>query len=93
MPDYIVRVELHGATSADYTKLHSDMKAAGFSQTIRGSDRVDYALPTAEYTATTSKDAAGVCEVAYTVAARIRLNPSVVSSEYKSVVWKGLSPA
>lgn len=49
MADYTVRVELNGATEADYATLHERMEANGFSRTVRASDGVLYQLPTAEY--------------------------------------------
>ena len=34
MPDFTIRVELHGATGDDYDKLHSAMQKRGFVRTI-----------------------------------------------------------
>lgn len=48
MTSYTVRVELHGAESDEYEKLHDEMAKEGFEKVILiGS--VYYKLPTAEY--------------------------------------------
>lgn len=49
MTTFLVRVELHQATSADYESLHETMRKAGFSRQIQGTNGVWYHLPTAEY--------------------------------------------
>ena len=40
MFSYTTRVELHGATREQYNKLHAEMKARGFVNTIKGNDGV-----------------------------------------------------
>lgn len=48
MTSYTVRVELHGAESDEYEKLHAEMAKEGFEKFILiGTDF--YKLPTAEY--------------------------------------------
>jgi len=49
MPQFIVRVELHGAKEEDYRKLDSAMGHHGFLRTIIGNDGIVYLLPTTEY--------------------------------------------
>ncbi len=49
LPEYIVRVELHGEQPKDYPTLHLEMIRAGFSKTITLSDGKLYDLPKAEY--------------------------------------------
>jgi hypothetical protein len=49
MPDYTVRVELHGATHAEYDQLHQAMRTAGFYTAIGGENGQGFRLPTAEY--------------------------------------------
>jgi hypothetical protein len=49
MPQFIIRIELHGAKGEDYIKLHSAMGHHGFLRTITGNDGIVYLLPTAEY--------------------------------------------
>ena len=49
MPQFIVRIELHGAPDEDYSKLNSAMGHHGFLRTITGNDGIVYLLPTTEY--------------------------------------------
>lgn len=49
MKNFLTRVELHGAQSSDYTKLHDYMYQEKFFMFIRGDDGKAYGLPTAEY--------------------------------------------
>ena len=49
MPQFIIRIELHGARDEDYSKLNSAMGHHGFLRTITGNDGIVYLLPTTEY--------------------------------------------
>ena len=49
MTDFLTRVELHGATDADYQVLDAAMVAANFSKTIRSSRGLIYNMPSATY--------------------------------------------
>ena len=49
MTDFLTRVELHGATAADYDALDRAMIAANFSKTIRSTRGLIYAMPAATY--------------------------------------------
>jgi hypothetical protein len=49
MPNYTVRVELHGATGQQYEQLHVAMRNAGFYTAIRGDGGSKHFLPMAEY--------------------------------------------
>lgn len=49
MSNFTTRIELHGATVAEYEKLHSAMQKAGFSRTILSNKGQTHILPTAEY--------------------------------------------
>jgi hypothetical protein len=49
MPQFIIRIELHGAKGEVYSKLNSAMGHQGFLRTITGNDGIVYLLPTAEY--------------------------------------------
>ena len=49
MTDFLTRVELHGATDADYQLLDQAMTAANFSKTIRSSRGLIYNMPSATY--------------------------------------------
>lgn len=92
MSTYIVRVELHGASGSDYNELHDAMKSSGFSRNIVSSEGRAYQLPTAEYVANSPEEASKVCDIAYSIASRIRPNPSVIASAYSTAAWKGLTP-
>ena len=46
---YLVRIELHDASSDDYEILHQAMKDAGFLTKIEDDNGIWYKLPTAEY--------------------------------------------
>jgi len=49
MADFFVRVELHGATGAEYEELHQRMRAAGFFRAIVAATGRTLQLPDAEY--------------------------------------------
>lgn len=49
MPEFIVRIELHGAVESEYTTLHEEMEKVGFSRTIYSSTKDEYHLPHSEY--------------------------------------------
>jgi hypothetical protein len=49
MPQFITRIELHGAKGEDYNRLHIAMAGRGFSREIRASNGPVYLLPTADY--------------------------------------------
>ena len=53
MPDFVVRVVLHGAKDPeDYNDFHDDMEAKHYYRTIKGSNGTTYELPPATYWAT-----------------------------------------
>ncbi len=90
MPNFTVRVELHGGTADDYETLHAEMETEGFSRTIRSGDGVDYHLPTAEYEIRGSLSRDGVLEKAKTAATRTRKDFGVLVTESAGRAWKGL---
>ena len=49
MTDFLTRVELHGASDADYQTLDQAMIAANFSKTITSSRGLIYNMPSATY--------------------------------------------
>lgn len=49
MPDFTVRVEVHGAAWEDSDALRVEMEAEGFASAVRGSGGTAYELPTGEY--------------------------------------------
>ncbi len=102
MANFIVRVELHGATSDDYTKLHADMELAGFKRTIISSNRTTLQLPTAEYVISSFADGESIRDAAYNVAIGVcrdsrtmnqngkSQNPSVIAAEFLNLSWRNL---
>src|SRR5262249_6349138 len=87
---YMTRVELHGGTAEDYTKLHGLMEKNGFSRKIQGNNGVSYWLPPAEYVFI---GPAGmiqtVKQLAKNAANQVRSN-AVLVSEADNVAWEGL---
>ncbi|WP_369067464.1 hypothetical protein [Burkholderia gladioli] len=49
MADFVTRVELHGANSEDYERLHGEMRVRFFKRTIDADDGTTYHLPSAMY--------------------------------------------
>lgn len=82
MTDFFIRVELHGANSEDYEKLHAQMESHGFSQTYaeKNSTRV-FQLPTAEYffsTLSVTVTTQSLVEKVVGIAQKIRKDPDVM---------------
>lgn len=87
MNTFITRVELHGATEADYERLHAAMAHQGYVRTIVGSGGRRYHLPWAEYCA----DLEGARTVAANAAARTGRLFAVLTSLTNGVAWQGLA--
>ncbi|MCE7949960.1 MAG: endoribonuclease GhoS [Xanthomonadales bacterium PRO7] len=92
MSRFTVRVELHGATEADYQQLHAAMSRGGFSRVIEGSNGVSYHLPTAEYDYSSTETVSQVRDRAYAIACTVKQNPAVLVTE-GGCAWKGLATA
>jgi hypothetical protein len=90
MSNYLVRVELHGATYVNYEHLHKAMAAKGFVRNILGGDGKTYALPTAEYVASTPQGGATVRTQAEAAAASTRLNHAILVVDFSQAWWNGL---
>lgn len=90
---YLVRVELHKATESDYEALHRAMAGQGFSRTIRGSDGIDYKLPTAEYVVETTKSGDTVRSAADTAANTTGRKHGVLVAACNGTWWLGLDKA
>jgi hypothetical protein len=94
MASYIVRVELHQATSADYETLHTKMDQAGFSRKIKAGDGQVYMLPTAEYSYTnTTIDREEVRTKVNSIASSVKINPAVLVTASNGSCWIGLKTA
>ena len=95
MPQFIIRIELHGSKGEDYGKLHSAMGHHGFLRTIIGMDGIVYLLPTAEYIRyglglTAERVRADAVAGASTVSRKFAV---VVAETNGSIMWSGLERA
>jgi hypothetical protein len=76
MPDFTIRIELHGAVAADYDTLHERMERGGFRRHIDGASPDGtpgvWQLPTAEYDFTSSSTASAVRDYAKGIADTVR---------------------
>jgi len=91
MASFMTRVELHGATYQDYTNLHAYMAQEGFTNTIRSSDGAFYQLPPAEYELIANCTTVQAREKASKAATRTLKTFAVLTVEYSSAAWVGLS--
>jgi hypothetical protein len=87
MATFTVRVELHGATSKDYDKLHKAMESKGFSRTISSSQGTTYQLPTGEYSFEGSSTRKQVLALAKSAAATTKLKYAVLVTESNGRTW------
>ncbi len=92
MAKFVTRVELHGATYADYETLHTAMAAVGFRRSVLGTDGKWYQLPTAEYSIDTDNDLAWVRDAARRAANTTGRSSWVVSVKSDGMAWY-LQPA
>ncbi|GLO38908.1 hypothetical protein PPUN15366_05520 [Pseudomonas putida] len=49
MTQYLVRIELFGASASSYEDLHESMEILGMKRSVRFSDGKDYAMPIGTY--------------------------------------------
>ncbi|KAJ9430492.1 MULTISPECIES: hypothetical protein [Enterobacterales] len=87
MAEFTVRVELHGATSDDYEKLHESMGARGYSREVISDDGQWFNLPTAEYVASKSYTATQIRDEVRVVASAISQSNWVLVTESKERSW------
>ena len=81
MTDFLTRVELHGATAADYEVLDQAMTAANFSKTIRSARGLIYNMPSATYFSQAfNMSAAEVRNLAIAAAQRTGLRYDVITA-------------
>jgi cysteine sulfinate desulfinase/cysteine desulfurase-like protein len=93
MSDYLIRVEMHGATYADYERLHALLAAKNVTNFILSDQQVRYRLPTAMYTYTGTETAEQVRTAVAQIAASVRANPAVVVTVRGVTTWQGLQAA
>jgi hypothetical protein len=87
MAHFTTRVELHGATKADYDNLHTYMAAARFRRSITSDRGVVYQLPTAEYDSHGDLSALDVHRLASAAAAKTGKKYWVLVTEAAARVW------
>jgi hypothetical protein len=90
MSMFMTRVELHDATWSDYTRLHAEMRARGFSQTITADDGSTYELPPAEYYLVGQATRADVLSKAKQAAKAVKPSFAAVVTEAAGITWDGL---
>lgn len=88
---FTVRVELHHADENDYERPHEEMEKNSFDKSIHFPKiEKDFALPTAEYRYHSETETnEQVVEKAYTIANRVKRNPSVISTQ-GAIAHRGL---
>ena len=93
MSDYMIRVEMHGASYTHYEKLHALLSAQGVRNFIDGSDGKRYRLPTAEYSYTGPETSDQVLSAVAQSASAVLPNPAVVVTQRNGCMWRGLKPS
>jgi hypothetical protein len=91
--DYMIRVELHGASYAHYERLHVALAAKGVTNVIAGDNGSRYKLPPAEYIYGGRESVVQVRDAVYQVAASVLANPAVVVTQRGACAWQGLPQA
>ena len=93
MSSFTVRVELHGASGAQYDALHDAMERNGFYRAIEGvgGDGVSwvYAMPTAEYDHVSQATCVAVRDAALRIASSVKSTPEpwVFVTEANNRAW------
>lgn len=93
MASFTVRIVLKNGDWDDYEKLYARMETKGFKKEIESRDGQVYELPDAEYNfeGVATKDE--VFEKAKVAAAGVGLKYSVLVTESKGRLWRGLEKA
>jgi hypothetical protein len=86
---FIVRVELNGGLSADYTNLHEAMRKAGYSQSVISGEGKIYKMPPAEYVAVLADSftAIGVRNTLQPIVAAVHAKHEIFVSKAVEVAW------
>lgn len=90
MSMFIVRVELHNAKAADYTKLATDLAALNIVDVIKGDNGTLYKLPPAEYYYSGDTNGNQLLNAIRTVVSRIVPRFSAVVTQANGIYWDGL---
>lgn len=90
MPEYTVRIVLHGATPKHYQSLHVLMAKAGARRTVRGLNGMLFDLPDGEYVLSNSLSVSKVMEAVADIAGSVKPvpQPSVLVSETIRWAWQ-----
>lgn len=88
MSNFLVRIELHGASAVDYELLHEAMVACNFSRSVKGSDGKNYLLPTAEYVAFGNATTEHVRDLAIAAANTTGRSSWVLAVSYEAAAWQ-----
>jgi len=88
MPAFIIRVELHDASGADYEKLHREMQGRGFERQVLSGDHTRYDLPSAMYRISDPDlNAADVRDLARKAAKSTGKRFWIFAAQYVSAAW------
>lgn len=94
MAQFIARIELYGAQSDDYAKLHTTMEMAGFVRTVTLQDGPEVMLPTAEYLLIDSLTTEQVLDVARKATSTVWQSFGAVVAKVDGTLWvSGLKPS
>jgi hypothetical protein len=93
MPDFTVRVELHGAEWEDYDALRVEMEAEGFASIVRGSGGTPYELPAGEYALSVDLTRQQVLARARQAVERSGYSCAILVTESVGRAWCGLDSA
>jgi len=90
LPDYTVRIVLHGATAKHYQLLHDLMGKAGARRTVGGSNGILFDLPDGEYVLANSLPVSKVMEAVADIAGSVKSlpRPSVLVTETIRWAWQ-----
>lgn len=91
MSEYLVRVELFGATGEGYESLHEKMEALGMKRTIPFSDGKTYVMPIGTYFGSSSLSVVPLREKVCTVANALSpfKNAAVFACSVQPDQWSG----
>ena len=92
MATFIVHVELHGASPADYVPLHAAMERRGFDRTILDSTGRTLRLPRSTYRYLTAAEVDSVVMEAVEAAKTVSESFAIVAVESKGLAFWDLKP-
>ena len=87
MASFTVRVELGGASSDDYDRLHEAMKSRRYFREIQDGAGNWFYLPSAEYVAEKNSSASAIRDEVVTIAGTIKEYPRVMVTQAADRAW------